>query len=130
MTASGRHRGRTGADATLVASLAGGATTATCAQSAGVSERTVRRRLEDPDFMARVDSARAEMLRSATAQISAGATMAVSALIELLESSIPPSVRLGSAKAMLEYGIRLRAELEIDLRLRAIEGPLNLTGIE
>ena len=80
--------------------------------------------------MARVDSARAEMLRSATAQISAGATMAVSALIELLESSIPPSVRLGSAKAMLEYGIRLRAELEIDLRLRAIEGHLNLTGIE
>jgi len=130
MTASGGRNGRAAADAAIIASLAGGAKIADCARTANVSERTVTRRLEDPEFVARVSAARSDMLRQATARLSAGASEAVEALMELLDGELPPTVRLSAARVILDSGIRLRAEFEFGVRLDAIEGHLGIGGRE
>jgi hypothetical protein len=68
--------------------------------------------------------ARQEIAESVLARVSACAVAAVETLASLLECSQPPTVRLGAAKAVLEYGIRLRSEQEIQERLTTIEAHL------
>jgi hypothetical protein len=126
MTAPGRPRGRSGADAVLQAALAAGSTAINAAVSTGVSERTVRRRLADPEFVEGIDRARAEVMASALARISSATAEAANTLIDLMASKSPPSVRLGAAKATIEYGIRLRAEHELSERLFSIEYHLGI----
>jgi hypothetical protein len=127
MTHGGRHTGRIGADAVLIAALAGGATTSEAAENARVSLRTVRRRVSDPTFLGRLQEARSELLAAALARVSASAGGAVATLVQLMGAAHPPTVRLGASKAILEYGIRLRAETELVNRLEAIEEHLALT---
>jgi hypothetical protein len=110
----------------LVAALAGGAVALEAAEAAGVSERTVRRRLADAAFVDRVEAARVEVVDNAVARVSASALAAVDTLRALMTPDVSPSVRLGAAKAILEYGIRLRAESELSERLAAIEEHLGL----
>ena len=110
----------------LLTALVSGSTAAEAAAVAGVGERTVRRRIADPTFAERVDAARAEMVEAALARLSSGAITAVDTLRSLMSPEGPPSVRLGAAKAFLEYGIRLRAEQELCERLKAVEVHLGL----
>jgi hypothetical protein len=105
----------------ILAALATGATAAEAAAIAKVSVRTVRRRLSDESFRLQVTDARREVLDSAIAKVSASSVSAVQTLTSLLELAQPPSVRLGAAKAVLDFGIRLRSEREIQERLTAIE---------
>jgi hypothetical protein len=121
MTASDTRRGRSRADEVLLSALATGSTAGQAAKVAKVSERTVRRRLADPDFVARMESVRQEVADAVLARVSASALLAVETLNSLLEASQPPSVRLGAAKAVLDFGIRLRSERDIHQRLVAIE---------
>ena len=64
----------------LIAALAAGVTYDAAAAQAGVSERTVRRRLDDPEFCRQVNDARHEVVARAVAQLSAASTEAVEAL--------------------------------------------------
>ena len=123
MTDRGGHKGRTGADAVLVAALAAGSTAAEAAQIAGVSERTVVRRLSDPDFRRCVEVARSEIVERAVIMVSGGAIMATQTLFDLMRPEVPPSVRLNAAKAVLDAGIRLHAELDLTKRLDATNDP-------
>lgn len=127
MTANGRPRGRSGADAVLLSALAAGATAGEAAATANVSERTVRRRLADPAFSVLVAEARREVVETTLAKVTAGAVAAVATLVSLLNLDQPPTVRLGATKAVLEFGIRLRSEQEISERLAAIEGHLAIS---
>jgi hypothetical protein len=102
-------RGRSGGDAVLVAALA-----------AGVSERTVRRRLDEPVFKRQVDDARAEMLAQATARLTGAALEAVEALRALLGSDLN-FARLGAARAILEVGAKYREQLDLAERVAALE---------
>jgi hypothetical protein len=129
VTVRGRHEGRARADATLLAALASGATAAEAAATAGVSERTVRRRLSAPDFAARLEQARAEILDVALVRLSARALAAVDVLAALTGPDVGPATRLGAAKAILDLGMRLRNELEMTARLDAIAGHLGLTEV-
>jgi hypothetical protein len=124
---NGRRRGRSGADEALLSALAIGRTALEAADLVGVGERTVRRRLADPVFSGRLSQARSELLVVATARASAHATYAVDTLVELMTSTVPPAVRLGAAKAVIEFGIRLRSEADLSERLGAIEDHLGLT---
>jgi len=130
MAGNGTHRGREGADSALVVALAAGSTTAEAAASVGVSQRTIARRTADPAFVRRVQSARAECLSRAVARLSAAGTTAVDTLVELLSPELPPSIRLGSAKAILDLGLKFRAEVEITDRVRKVEEHLGLGGGE
>jgi hypothetical protein len=106
----------------LLAAVAAGSTAA-AAQLAGVSERTVRRRLSDPEFQRRVEDARAETVYRALSRISAVAIMATETLVALMEPNEPRSVRLNAAKAVLDMGLRLRAERALKERVGATEQP-------
>jgi hypothetical protein len=97
--------GRKNADDALVAALAAGASGAAAAAKAEVSERTVRRRLEDPLFRARVDEARAELVRQAVGRLADVGALASDTLADLVKDG-PPAVRLGAARAILEHMFR------------------------
>ena len=103
-----------------MAALAGGATYEDAAERAGVSERTVRRRLDDPAFRHRVDAARAEMLSRAVARLTGASVEAVEALRGLLGSG-QDFARLGAARAILELGLKLREQLDLAGRVAALE---------
>jgi hypothetical protein len=92
----------------------------------GISERTVRRRLNAPDFAVRLEDARAEILNVALVRLSARALAAVEVLADLMGPDIAAPTRLGAAKATLDLGLRLRNEVEMTARLDAIEEHLGM----
>jgi len=112
--------GRSGADLVLVAALAAGATYEVAAEQGGVSERMVRRRMEEPSFRRQVEGARAEILARAVAMLTSASVEAVEALRALLGSDLD-SARLGAAKAILETGLKMREQLDLVGRIAALE---------
>jgi len=112
--------GRTSADETLVVLLAGGATRQQAAQSAGVGERTVYRRLEDPAFRARIEEARADMLARTSALLTAAGAAAAGTLVRLLRAE-SDAVKLAAAVRIIELGGKLRTDLELEARIAALE---------
>jgi hypothetical protein len=61
-------------DAALIVALAGGATVRDAARRAHVGERTVYRRLDEPDFRRQVQDARAGMVAQAVGKLADAAT--------------------------------------------------------
>jgi hypothetical protein len=119
---TGQQRG----DAALVAALAAGATERAAAAQAGMSERSARRRMADPAFRALVHQAQTDVLGQAVATLTGASVKAASTLLGLLDASAPPTVRLGAARAILEFTGRLREEHLIEARLSAVEQALDL----
>jgi hypothetical protein len=109
-------------DDSLILALACGATAEAAAAKAGVSRRTVFRRLSDDDFRRRLRGARQEMVERASGMLTAASMEACRTLLSLMEGQSPHSARLGAAKAILELGVRLRDLTEIEARLAALEG--------
>jgi hypothetical protein len=93
-----RRRG----DHVLVPALARGETIARAAAQAGVSERTVYRRLSEPGFRTQISEARGILIDQATGQLVGATEAAISSLIELLSANAE-TVRLGgAARALLD----------------------------
>jgi hypothetical protein len=109
------------ADEALMAALACGATLENAAKTAGVSARTAHRRMRDPQFKQRLDAFRADMVHRTAGMVTAASTQAVKTLIALQDPSTPASVRLGAARALLEFGIKLRDSAEMEQRLARLE---------
>jgi hypothetical protein len=116
MADNGRKKG----DSALLTALAAGATAREAAARAGLSERTIYRRMEDPEFRRRVTEARATMVESALGKVADGMSDAAAKLRELLAAQ-SEAVRLGAARSLLELGIRLRESVELEQRLAAME---------
>jgi len=115
-------------DDALALSLACGATVEAAARSAGVSERTVYRRLREPDFQKRIKEARTDLVRRSAGLLSAASGEAVRTLLALMKESAPPSVRLGAARAVLELGIKVRELAELEAEVRALELEVKALG--
>ena len=113
-------RGKRGADAPIVTSLAAGASVPAASRAGGVSEATVYRRLREPEFRQRVDEARSEIVSRAVARLSAASTEAVDTLKRLLYVD-SDFVRLGAAKSILEMGMKLREHQDLAERVAALE---------
>ena len=111
-------------DAELLLALACGASVENAAQRAGLSRRTVFRRLAAPAFRAQVAEARAEMVRRAAGMSTAAGLPAIKTLTTLQESATSEAVRLGAARATIELGCRLRETVEWAERLASLEGRL------
>jgi hypothetical protein len=94
--------GRKDCDEKLLLAMAAGASQAQAAQQAGVSERTVTRRLADATFKARVNEARAELVRRAVSRLSAAGIAAADELYRLLRDGCNDMVKLGAARAVLQ----------------------------
>jgi hypothetical protein len=111
---------RKGEDALLLA-LACGATVEAAARQSGLTERTVYRRLKEPEFRTRLQDIRTDMVRRAAGMLTAAAATAVNTLLSLQKESVTPSVRLGAARAVLELGIKVRELAELQLRMDELE---------
>ena len=105
----------------LLLPLACGATAEQAARQAGVSVRTVYRRLKNPEFLRQVQAARADMVQRASGTLTAAGGEAVKTMVELLRAPAPFSVRLGAARGILEMGLRIRDDVEQEQRLAALE---------
>jgi hypothetical protein len=114
-------RGKKNADEALLLALACGATVEQAAQAAGLSARTAHRRLAEPGFQQRLEQLRAEMSQRTGGMLIAAGMEAVKTLLTLQGSTTPAAVRLGAARAILEFSMKLRESNELAVRVAALE---------
>src|SRR3954452_16273293 len=107
-------------DEELVASLASGASYEHAGARAGCSARTVRRRMADSDFRARVRTERSGMLDRAVGVLSEGAAEAAEALRELVRSD-DDRVRLAASRELISAYLSSLEVSELAARLVALE---------
>ena|SRR5579862_1188589 len=112
-----KHRG----DEQLIAALACGATKENAARQAGVSLRTVHRRLADPEFCRELQAFRADIVQRTAGALTAAGLEFVKTLISLVSTTSPPATRLGAVKAGLELGMKVREATDMEQRLAALE---------
>ncbi len=111
---------RKNADGALITALASGATVAAAAEQAGVSERTVYRRLEDDSFRGQLAEARAELIKRAVGRLARDCSAAADTLRALLTAE-SETVRLGAAKSIIELAVKIREHDELAERVAALE---------
>jgi hypothetical protein len=111
---------RANVDDVLAAAVAAGKLLAEAARDAGVSERTVRRRLTEPDFRARVAEIRAGMIDVAAGRMSDMLAEAADALRQLLQSR-SEGTRLTAIGKAFELALRLHDVQQVEERLRQLE---------
>jgi hypothetical protein len=104
----------------LIAALAAGQPYVTAGAGAGVSERTVRRRMAEPAFAAEVARRRSQHVACVTGKLLATAEEAVRVIADCLQSD-KASDRLRAAELMLTFVRRFHADSDIDARLTALE---------
>ncbi len=114
-TNEAEHR-RCGQDEVLVEALAAGMTYAAAGNQAGVSPRTVARRMSDTAFTARVAARRGEYLSVVTGQLATMGTEALQAIRAGLGAE-KPADSLQAARLILSFGLRFRNETDVESRL-------------
>lgn len=112
----------------LVLTLACGATVEGAARQAGVSERTVRRRLQDPKFVQKVNKLRSEMHVRVADQLTAASTEGVRTMVQLMKENNTGSVRLGAARSVVELSTKVRETADLAVRLAELERRLAQQG--
>jgi hypothetical protein len=116
---------RKAVDRALLQALACGATVENAARKAGVCERTVYRRLEDPAFCRRVQELRTEMMQRTAGMLTGAGMGSVKVLVDLQSDvAMPGGVRRRSARDILELSLRFREAAELEQRLAAVEARL------
>ena len=116
-----KRNGTENRDDLLIAALSTGATQEAAAAAAQVSRSTLNRRLSDPEFRSRLESARREIFERAADRAAGITATALDTLAALLGEEEPPAVRLGAARAVLENALRLREVATLGERVAAIE---------
>jgi hypothetical protein len=114
-------RGKRNIDEQLVLALAVGGGVACAARAAGVSERTVRRRMEDAGFREAVRKLRGELLERAVGRLTDLGLRAADQLGELMDHGKREQTRLGAARATLDFMLRGTEMVAIEQRLQALE---------
>jgi len=111
-------------DELLALALAQGKTRKAAGLACSVAERTVYLKLSRQEFQLRVQELRGEMLGRAVARLTASAETAAETLQELLGAGMPPTVRLGAARAVLAELISLAYHEGVEARLAELESRL------
>ena len=104
----------------LLGALAAGLPIAEAATEAGLSARTVYRRLATPGFQQRLAAVRDELVVAALGELAGSASEAVATLRGLLDAS-DERVRLQAARVLLEQLLRLREAVTLEQRVAALE---------
>jgi hypothetical protein len=115
-----RRHGRR-SDGVVAAALASGATLAQAASRGNVSERTVRRRLDNPDFAALVERLTVRVMEEVFDSLTAAARLACITLVELLDESVPPATRHAASRTILDQLTRFHDAVELEHRVRILE---------
>jgi len=104
----------------LAMALARGATAAAAARQAGMSARSVHRRLQSPLFVERVEQLRQDLVGRTVARLSAYSSAAARRLHQLTKST-SGQVALGAARALLELSARYRSDADHAKRFADLE---------
>ena len=92
------------------------------AQKAGITERTMRRYFENPEFCKRYREAFAQVVQDATRQAQQLLAPALSTLESVMaDEDIPATARVNAAKIALDYAVRLTDQNDLAERLTALE---------
>lgn len=127
MATNGSRKAGPRCEPAAVAALAAGATAKDAAAAAGISERTIHRRLDDPAFLAVVGRARATLFAAALGALAREAAASVDLLAAVRDDSdAPPNVRRQAARDILTVGDQLRATTDLAERLAAVEIALGI----
>ena len=86
-------------DEVLIEAFGRGATQAEASKIAGCTVRTVARRLDDPQFVRRVDDFGDALLEAGATKLGDLIGLATSTLRKLLADDVPPQIRRGSVGA-------------------------------
>ncbi len=122
MTSGDRARG--GLPPAALLALLAGESNAEVAKLAGMSERTLRRRLADPGVKREIRDAREWQINGPVVGGLAGAApKAVRALVELLDCG-NETVRVAAARAILDGLLKYREHGDLSARLAEIEAAL------
>jgi hypothetical protein len=116
----GRTRSE-GTDALILQGLAAGMSQSETGRHAGVSPRTVRRRVADPDFRAQVARARDDYVDRVAGQLMTSTEEAVSVLRRLMQSDQQPALQLRAALAVLQTSAQWGAIADMQARLSDLE---------
>jgi hypothetical protein len=110
------------ADQAFLQALACGATVENAARKAGISERTAYRRLDNPAFVQQLQKLRADLVQRTASMLSGAGLGAVKTLVDLQQdAAVPAAVRRGSARDVLEFGIKYREAADWEQRVAALE---------
>ncbi len=108
-----------------IAALLRSPTIAGAAEQAGVSEATLFRWLQRPDFEEAYRRARQAAVDQAISQLQQATGQAVSTLQDVqADAEAPASSRVTAAKTVLEMALKLRESEELEARLAALEEQL------
>lgn len=109
----------------LVTALAKGESITTAAKLSGFSARTVNRRVTETAFREEVQQVRNGLVATAAGRIAGLMDDAADALRELLRSQTE-AIRLSAARTVFDVALRLKECAELEGRLAAVEGRLNV----
>lgn len=91
------------------------------AETANIPERTLYAWLKNRQFDAAYRAARRESMRHATGKLQQASAAAVAVLCQLLAPPNPAAIRLGAARSILEFAIKVSEIEDLDQRLAALE---------
>ena len=99
------------------------------AAATGISSRTLRGYLADPEFQAEYKKAFAGMVEDATRQAQQAIAPALSTLRDIVEDAGEGSqFRISAARSILEYSLKLTEQNDIVARLRDLENAVQKGG--
>ena len=92
------------------------------AEKAGITDRTMRRYFENPEFCQRYREAFAGVIESAARQAQQNLTLAISTLTEIMgNADEQATARIQAARSTLEYALKLTEQTDILKQLRELE---------
>lgn len=108
-------------EAAALAMISSG-TIAEAANAAGISQATLYRWRQEPEFQAIVNRVKSEALSNASNRLAALSTDAVSTLKDIADDKLtPPAQRVSAARTILETAFKAREQDEIIARLDNLE---------
>lgn len=100
------------------------------AAAAGITPKTLRSYLAEPEFQAEYKKAFAGLVEDATRQAQQAIAPALSALRDVVEdSSGGPQFRISAARSILEYSLKLTEQNDILSQLHELEEAMKSKGV-
>lgn len=95
------------------------------AEAAGITSKTLRGYLADPEFQAEYKKAFADLMEDATRKVQQTLEPAVAVLREIMEDrSENGQVRVSAARSVLEYGLKMTEQTDILTRIQELEAAM------
>lgn len=118
---------RSATDDAIALALARGLTQVEAGEAAGVSDRTVRTRLQDPAFVALVRQLRSRLLDRAVGKLAGQLDRGIDRLGELLDDP-DPLIRTRAVKILLDQNVKFGSYNDLAKQVEEIRDSLKTRG--